>query len=172
MRIRNVSSFILGFAFLLTSAAPAAAQGTDVGVSYSLLRMYEVTAPIGFAVDLSRDVGTMGAGAMSVVGEFGMNRFTDDVLGDDETQFSYMGGIRFSAPATSGGITPFGQFLVGGLSSFDENDFAVQPGAGVKFNLNPGTDLRVQVDFPIDFAESDTYKGFRFNVGAVWAIGR
>jgi len=172
VRIRTISFFILGTALLLVSAAPAAAQDADVGVSYSILRQYEVTAPVGFAVDVSKAVGAVGNGTMRVVGEFGMNRFTDEDLIDAETQFSYMGGLRFAAPTSTGGITPFGQFLVGGLSSFDENDFAVQPGGGVAFDLNPNTDVRVQVDFPIDFAESKTFTGFRFNVGVVWAIGQ
>lgn len=172
MRIRTIISFLSASVFFLSAAAPAAAQDATVGVSYSVLRQYEVTAPVGFVVDFSKAVGSLGAGAMSVVGEFGLNRFSDEDLFEDENQFSYMGGIRLSAPTSTGGITPFGQFLVGGLSSFDQNDFAVQPGGGVAFNLNPGTDVRVQVDFPIDFAESQTYKGVRFNVGLVWSLGQ
>lgn len=175
MRNRTLgSSFFLTLALLLITAVPAAAQDANVGVSYSFLRQYEISAPVGVAVDFSKAVGSLGTGTMSVVGEFGLNRFSDeDVLGDEsESQFSYMGGVRFSAPTTSGGITPFGQFLVGGLSSFDQNDFAIQPGGGIAFNVNPNTDVRVQVDFPIDFAESETFTGFRFNVGVVWALGR
>jgi hypothetical protein len=174
VRIRTITSFILGSAFLLASAAPAAAQTStkaEVGVSYSILKMYDLTAPIGFAVDFGKQITSVGAGSLGIVGEFGMNRFTDDIIVEDENQFSFMGGVRFAGPQ-SGKIRPFGQFLVGGLSSFEQNDFAVQPGAGININIKENMDWRVQVDFPIDFAENETFKGFRFNVGLVWWIGQ
>lgn len=173
MRIRKVTGLILGSAFLLASAAPAAAQSnqTEVGVSYSILKMYDLTAPAGFAVDFGKQIAPMGGGSLGIVGEFGLNRFTDDVLIESENQVSLMGGVRFAGPR-SGKIRPFGQVLAGLLSSFEEQDFAIQPGVGVNVNLTPTMDWRVQVDFPIDFAESDTYKGFRFNVGLVWWLGR
>jgi hypothetical protein len=173
VRIRAIISFLSASVFFLSAAAPAAAQDATVGVSYSVLRQYEVTAPVGFAVDVSKAVGSLGAGAMSVVGEFGLNRFSgEDFGGEDETQFSFMGGVRLSGPTSTGGITPFGQVLLGGLNSFDQTDFAVQPGGGVAFNLNPGTDLRVQIDLPISSADVNGSTGVRFNVGVVWTLGQ
>lgn len=175
MRIRSVTALLLSSAFLLAFAAPAAAQSTksEVGLSYSFLNMYESNAPIGFAVDFGKEISTMGNGGISVVGEFGMNRFSADNFFDAENQFSYMGGVRFTAKGSgSSKARFFGQVLLGGLSSFDQNDFAMQPGGGVAFNIQENTDARVQIDFPIDFAEAKTFTGVRLNFGIVWWIGR
>jgi hypothetical protein len=171
VRNRTFGSFILGSVFLLAGAASASAQttgSTEVATSYSFLQMYDYKAPAGFAVDFARTMTPMGGGSLGIVGEFGVNHFSDDQLIDGENQFSLMGGVRLAAPRR-GKIRPFGQVLAGLLSSFEEHDFAIQPGGGVNINLRPNTDLRVQVDLPIDFAASKTYSGFRFNVGvAFW----
>ncbi|MEZ5316402.1 MAG: hypothetical protein R2752_03270 [Vicinamibacterales bacterium] len=171
MRIRTCAVLLFVSAFFVAGARPALAQSagsTEVGVSYSFLQMYDYKAPGGVAVDFARTLRPMGGGSLGVVGELGVNHFSDDLLVDGENQLSLMGGVRLAAPKR-GQIRPFGQVLMGLLSSFDEHDFAIQPGGGVNMTLRPNTDLRVQVDFPFDFAASKTFTGFRFNVGvAFW----
>jgi hypothetical protein len=174
VRIRSISAFILGSAFLLSVAAPAAAQTStkaEVGVSYSFLHMYEVNAPVGFAFDFGKAITSIGNGSLGIVAEFGLNRFSGDDLVEAENQYSYMAGLRFAGPRT-GRFRPFGQIVFGGLNSFEQKDFAMQPGAGVNINVRENMDWRVQVDIPVDFAESKTFTGFRFNVGLVWWVGQ
>jgi len=162
----TAKSVVLGLAVLLSSVVPAAAQG-EFGISYSFLRQWEEPAPAGVTIDYTHPVTTIGtSAALGAVGEFSMNRLSDI----DITQTTFLGGVRVTA-AGGGRIQPFGQFLLGVLHWPDINDFAIQPGGGVKIGMNPAFDLRVQVDFPIDFFEGETETGFRLNVGVVFPVG-
>jgi hypothetical protein len=168
LRARNL---VLATALLLASVVPAAAQN-EVGLSYSILRLYEETAPAGFTVDFSRRLATVGTTAgLTAVGELSVNMFGDIGYENDTTQFTFMGGMRFITGP--GKVRPFGQFLIGGLKWTDfETDLAVQPGAGLQVSIRPRLDLRGQIDFPIDFFAGESEVGYRFNVGVVMPLGQ
>jgi hypothetical protein len=172
LRAGFVKAIVVGAA-LVTWPTPAGAQTSpELGVSYGILRIYEETAPFGFAVDVSKPFSAVGAGmGLGVIGEFALNQLGDIGFDRDITQTTFMGGVRVGSIGQRK-VRPFGQFLLGGLKWTDfDTDFAVQPGAGIRLTLHPRFDVRVQVDFPIDFFEGTSETGYRFNLGVVIPMG-
>lgn len=112
--------------------------------------------------------------SFGVVGEVGGNYATISVLDTDLniSEFSFMGGPKYAARVNPK-VTPFAQFLVGGVRlsgallgvSESETDFAIQPGAGVDVGLAPNLALRLQGDYRMVRSDGDTLNHFRFVIG-------
>jgi hypothetical protein len=115
--------------------------------------------PLGFAVDVARNFGTLGLG---VVGDFGWSHDSEDEL--SVTSWHLAGGLRWSGRKT--GLSPFGQFLLGGVfNSFSDdvgtdfegdNHFMLQPGGGVVFAAESGWGFVGQVDLRHVFLDEET----------------
>lgn len=177
MRIRTVTTSLIGLALTLALAAPAAAQGAAASsgptfaAGVSFLNIAEDTGT-GFQVDLGYPVQSMNKGNIGIVGDFGWNSY-----GDEVSSLMFGGGVRFTG-TTNAKVQPFGQFLIG-MSRFSnefdsESDMYVAPGGGVDIRLNDKWNFRGQIDIPIvmfaeDVGGSET--GVRFMFGVSTRIG-
>jgi opacity protein-like surface antigen len=163
-------------------AAPSSAQTTtpawDFSGSYSLLRDLDV--------DENFHGWLIGAGAnlspiFAVVGELGGNykSFDEGIVDVSLSVHSFLGGVRVQS-RDNAQFTPYGQLLLGAArgtidvegDSDSETDFALQPGAGVDWWLQPNAGVRVGVDYRQIFSEGDDLSQFRFHVGIVLTGGR
>lgn len=177
VRIRTVTTSLIGLALTLALAAPAAAQGAAASsgptfaAGVSFLNIAEDTGT-GFQVDLGYPVQSMNKGNIGIVGDFGWNSY-----GDEVSSLMFGGGVRFTG-TTNAKVQPFGQFLIG-MSRFSnefdsESDMYVAPGGGVDIRLNDKWNFRGQIDIPIvmfaeDVGGSET--GVRFMFGVSTRIG-
>jgi hypothetical protein len=174
VRIRTVTTSLIGLALTVALAAPAAAQGAAApsgptfAAGVSFLNIAEDTGT-GFQVDLGYPVQSMNKGNIGVVGDFGWNSY-----GDDISSLMFGGGVRFTGTANAK-VQPFGQFLIGLFRasnvSDSESDMYVAPGGGVDIRLNDKWNFRGQIDIPIVFAESESETGVRFMFGVSTRIG-
>ena len=122
MQIWRVTRAVLASAFVLTVAAPAAAQQSspapgasggaplgEVGLTYSILRSDEETSPVGFGLSVSRRVArSSNAVDVQVAGEVGANHFAATTDFDASTQTSFMAGVRFVGRGNAS-AAPFAQ---------------------------------------------------------------
>ena len=177
MRIRTVTTSLIGLALSLALAAPAAAQGAAAtsgptfAAGVSFLNIAEDTGT-GFQVDLSYPVRSMTNGNISVVGDFGWHTY-----GDDVSSLMFGGGVRFTATGNDK-FQPFGQFLIGafrlsfgGDVDFSETEMYVAPGGGVDVRINDKWNFRGQIDIPIVLFEGESETGVRFMFGVSTRIG-
>lgn len=179
VRIRTVTTSLIGLALSLTLAAPAAAQGAAASsgptfaAGVSFLNISEDTGT-GFQVDLSYPVKSMTNGNIGVVGDFGWNSY-----GDSISSLMFGGGVRFTGTGNDK-FQPFGQFLIGvfrvsnGDFDVSETEMYVAPGGGVDIRINDKWNFRGQLDIPIvmfgeDVGGSET--GVRFMFGVSTKIG-
>ena len=137
VNIVNVKTALVSSALLLGLAVPAAAQG-QLGAGLSFLDSSSTGA--GVTVDYAYPIVPLTRGAVSVVGDFGLNKF------DGATVTSYLGGLRLKYNLNDR-VSPFGQFLFGVEHCCEFTDTALQPGFGVDFAINPTLNVRAQVDF-------------------------
>lgn len=182
MRIRTVTTSLIGLMLVLAMAAPAAAQPAGsrplLGAGLSFLTDGDETGT-GFMVDIGFPFLDMNGAVLSGVGDFGYHNF------DGFSTLTYMPGVRFTATKSSR-FQPFGQFLIGAthFSASDcegegcsENDFTLAPGGGIDIRINDKFNFRGQVDFliikfPGEFeGESDWDNATRFTFGISMKIG-
>src|SRR5688572_7421837 len=152
VNIVNVKTVLVSSALLLGLAVPAAAQG-QLGAGISFLDSSSTGA--GVTVDYAYPIVPLTQGAVSVVGDFGLNKF------DGATVTSYLAGLRVRANLNSR-VAPFGQFLVGVERCCDSTETALQPGVGVDFAINPTLNFRAQVDFRTVRAEGESFNSQRY----------
>ena len=127
------------------------------------MKVSSVNAPVGGMIDVAHKVLVL-SGDGDVVGEVNFSRF------EGATVATVMGGFR-AAERVAPRAKVFGQLLVGLWHDDAGTDFALQPGAGIDVPVNPRFDLRVRLDFPIDFFEGAHQTATRFGVGVVIPIG-
>lgn len=144
---------VLALGISAVSAAPAAAQdGQRLGIGYQYIRFseFDLSYPLGFNIDYSIPLTAV---PISIVGEFGWSRHSDDPFGSNLLNFGV--GGRYTVPL-EGAITPYAQILFGAQRDsdsiddeevFNETNFIWQPGGGVEFPLNDMWDLFGQIDF-------------------------
>ncbi len=186
---RSVSIAAAATAFVLGFVGPAGAQVAitattptptyEISVGYQLFRAGEVCGdeeivggvvvetcrpdrvfPLGFAGDVARNFGTLGLG---VVGDVGWSHDSEDEL--SVTSWHLAGGLRW-ASHKAGRLSPFGQFLLGGVfNSFSDDvgtdfegdsHFMLQPGGGVVFTAENGWGFVGQVDLRHVFLDEDS----------------
>jgi hypothetical protein len=145
------------------SEEPMGSQHASAGWNLERADPSQGTAPFGVTTDFSRKVMSL-SGDGCLVGEFSFSHFTGASV------MTFMGGFR-AAERIAPKVKVFGQFLAGALHVFGETDFAVQPGGGVDVAVNPRFDLRIRLDFPIDFFDGGHQTGKRFGVGIVIPVG-
>jgi len=171
-------------ALLVCLSVPAFAQDTvpavDIGGGYSFLRDQDLEENFhGWVASVAGNLNRW----MGVVGEVGGNYKTENILVDvDFSVHSFMGGVRFSA-RQAGGVTPFGQILLGGVrgsvsalgESESSTEFAIQPGAGVDIWLRPRFGIRVGGDYRRIFVseedDGEDSNEYRFYAGVVLGLG-
>ena len=155
VNIVNVKTALVSSALLLGLAVPAAAQG-QLGAGISFLDSSSTGA--GVTVDYAYPIVPLTRGAVSVVGDFGLNRF------DGATVTSYLAGLRVRGNLNSR-VAPFGQFLVGAEHCCGSTETALQPGFGVDFAITPTLNFRAQVDFRTVRYEGDDSNDQRYTFG-------
>ena len=140
MSNRVIGSCLLAVSLLFVGDRPVAAQsGVSVSGSYDFYyHEFDETSAAGAHFDVAKSLGMV-----DVVGEIGFNHF------DGGTPVSYQGGLRYNFATGMGGgsAKPFVQFLLGGWSCCDVNEFLIQPGVGVDIATGKGFDIRVAYDF-------------------------
>jgi len=161
-------------------AAPAMAQGIDVGVGYAFLRDEEIdeNLPLGWYADISGNI----SGSLGLVGEVGGSYKTvsDEFDEDLDIKLSVhhlMGGLRLSRRGE--GANAYLQVLAGGVrgtvsflgESDSVTDFAIQPGVGIEFG-GEGTRLRIGADYRRIFSEGESATQWRATAGIVFGMGR
>ena len=155
MSIVKVKTVLASSALLLALAAPAHGQG-QVGAGISFLDSSDTGA--GVTVDYAYPIVPLIRGAVSVVGDFGLNKF------DDATVTSYLGGLR-----VRGNVKPkvmaFGQFLMGGQHCCGSTNTTLQPGLGMEIAINPRLNFRAQVDFRTVRADGTSSNSQRYTFG-------
>jgi len=171
VRIVNVKAVFASSALLLALAAPAAAQGQsgaassvpqpELGAGLSFLDSSDTGT--GITVDYGHPVVPFTWGALSAVGDLGLNHF------DGATVSSYLGGVRVKGNVAPR-ISPFGQFLVGAEHCCGVTDFTLQPGVGVDVAINRMLNVRAQVDFRTVQAEQGNVNTQRYTFGVVLPI--
>jgi hypothetical protein len=156
VRIRTLTTSLVGLALVVAMAAPAAAQGSPVstrpllGAGVSILTDGSETGT-AFAVDIAFPFMGMSGAALSGVADFGYHNFEGYSL------LTYMPGARVTVTRSSR-FQPFGQFLIGAshFSTSDcegegcsETDLTLAPGGGIDVRINDTFNFRGQVDFLI-----------------------
>ena len=89
---RILTGILTSAALIALTAAPAAAQTTEVGMGFSLQKWNSGwgDAARGFSGEVSRTFSESGTTAIAVVGDLSWSRFSGE-----ETDLGVMGGIRF-----------------------------------------------------------------------------
>ena len=178
--MRRAACLMVLFTFCYLLPATALAQtraAADVGLSYSFLRGIEgdgVNVPVGWLVSPARSMNSW----LGVVGEVAGNyKIYED--GDTLWVHTFQGGVRLASRANPN-VTPFGQFLLGGIhvrgdegggNVDSETHFSIEPGGGVDVPLRGRMSARIAVGFPMFFVENETVNLFRLHVGVVFGIG-
>jgi hypothetical protein len=176
VRLLGTSALCAG---MLTVAAPVMAQDApkvEVSGGYSYLHVGDSDelehVPAGWYADVAGHVTPM----LGIVGQVtGNYKTVDDVNFKFHT---FAAGARVSG--NSGGVSPFGQVLVGigratfntdlaGLLPADVSDSSSDPilslGAGVNVRSGGAVGVRVGADYVRLFSEDDGTNLFRVNVG-------
>jgi hypothetical protein len=160
---------------LLARTAFAQPPAFDVSGGYSFLRDHEIDENLhGWVAAIAGYVTDW----LAIVGEVGGNYTTVPFLGTDidVSAHSFMAGPRVSSSRSD--VTPFGQFLVGGLrgsasalgQSESATEFAIQPGGGVDVGLRPNAGIRVGADYRRILSDLGINE-FRFYAGVVLRSG-
>jgi hypothetical protein len=171
---------VLTAVLLLGVQSPAHAQNNiDVSAGYQFGHVsqngFSTTLPYGWNVDVSGAIRPMWAW----VGEVGGIYKSENGVTDRE--HSYQGGVRVFEAVTPM-FTPYGQVLLGGLTSSascsgcsSASAFSVQPGGGVDIKVSPKASARIAADYRRVFF-SDTNGGgrndFRMVFGVVFHTGK
>jgi hypothetical protein len=179
--VRALSIVSCALACVLGCAVSAAAQDpqrTTVAASYSYLndRDIEENFPAGWLVAVTHRISP----GFGLVGEMGGNYKMDiEGTGIDLKVHAFMGGVRFEGAGRS--VTPFAQVLAGVAQgsvsvpgtddSISDNNFSVQPGAGVDLYFSERVGLRLQGDYRWIRGDDDNTSQFRFAAGLVIGIG-
>jgi hypothetical protein len=179
MRHFTGMTVLLIISYLLPTTAQAQARsGTEVGVSYSFVRVVEgdgLNVPVGWLVSLARSTNDW----LALVGEGAGSYKTTNEGGDTLWIHTFQGGVRVSA-RTNATITPFGQFLLGSMhlrsdegggNVLSETHFSIEPGGGLDLTINQRTSIRIAAGFPMSFVDDNIVNLFRFQVGVVFGIG-
>jgi hypothetical protein len=183
VRIKSVTTLILGVAVLVACAAPAMAQARptapppsssssssssgDFGIGYSFLHIGGASAAAGFDAFYTKDVSTMSSGSLGYVVDFSVNH--SGLFGTGELA---TGGVRANFKSSSKAKF-YGQ-ATGGFSHFPaSSQLVIDFGGGVDYPLQGQKfDLFVQADFPIVFFTGAKETGFRLNVGITMPVGK
>lgn len=179
------------------SAAAQDAPRAEVSAGYQLLGVrsgVDETLEKGWYADVAGNFGRFFGVVFQVSGNYKTFEETEIFQGITST-FSvdlkvheFMGGIRVNARPNRT-VTPFGQFLVGGVnastevsgavtgggqtffstsSSDSSTDLGLQAGGGVNFLLTDTFGIRAAADYIRVFGDEDDLNAFRFAVGAVF----
>jgi hypothetical protein len=123
--------------------------------------------------------------SLGVVGEVSAHYRTEDALDELGAPFSrdlgllgVHAGLRYTH-RHAGLVTPYVQALAGATrSSIDlpglrtvEDDFSIQPGAGVVFRLSDSVGLGLGADYRLVFGEESQRNELRFQAGLVFGVG-
>jgi hypothetical protein len=177
-------ALVLGTVLLLTSAAPAIAQGTlGAGISFIWPGEDQGTYT-GFTVDYSAPVHKTSTMSIGFVGDYTYAHHSEDVGvnplngSNDSVGLNlnlFQGGVRVTG-TTDAKIKPFGQFLLGGAHfsccGESETDFVITFGGGVDFHVSGRTNVRAQIDIPVIFFEGDSDAATRLFLGLSWSLGK
>lgn len=186
--------------FVLAVAASAGAQNAsrgEISAGYQLLGAkgdVDETLEKGWYADVAGNIGRIFSVVFQVSGNYKTFEETETIGGIttnvsvDLKVHEFMGGIRASARG-SRTITPFAQFLAGGVhgaadvsgsvvaggqtffstnTSDSGTDFGLQIGGGVNFQVSPAIGIRFAADYIRVSGDGDDLNAYRFAVGAVF----
>ncbi len=174
---RIMTSFLAGAALLALTAAPAAAQSTEVGGGFAI-QNWNGCCAYGFAADVAQAFYRSKNFSIAGVGDFGWTRFTGE-----ESDSTVVGGVRFKflrdrpvslfAQGTTG-MVHWSEDATAGFSAASGNYYIVGGGGGVQIRLNEMIDIKGQVDVweanNSDIQDWDTI--YRYTFGAVFKFGK
>jgi opacity protein-like surface antigen len=196
MSRRIVSICVLALGISISAAAQDAPRA-EVSAGYQLLGLQndvDETLEKGWYADVAGNFGRFFGVVFQVSGNYKTFTETETFSGITATVnvdlkvHEFMGGVRVNARPNPT-VTPFGQFLVGGVngsakvsgsvtgggetffstsSSDSTTDFGLQAGGGVNIQLSKRFGVRAAADFIRVFGEDDNLNAFRFAVGAVF----
>ena len=166
----------VGAALLVLLAAPAAAQSSEVGAGFAILKQsWNECCAYGLGIDFARTIQTSPTRSIAIVGDFSYLKFTRDPF--TETDMPIVGGVRFKFFRHKR-ISVFAQGTAGVLlwkdsDPDDETDFIVGGGGGVQVRLTDLLDVKAQVDIHADKLGDGGgwYNISRFLFGAVIKFG-
>jgi len=154
-----------------TQTATSGSSDQALGLAYSIERLSGVTSGAGFTADYDKKVAGVGQNlGLDAAGEFGINHFANG------THEAFRGGVRFEDDATKK-LTPFGEFMIGGLHFTGGTDltFIVGGGANIALAQHGAKSkwlLRVQADIPVTMVTGGHVSGVRFDVGVAIPLGK
>jgi opacity protein-like surface antigen len=185
---------------VLATAMPVAAQNAqrgEISAGYQLLGArgdVDETLEKGWYADVAGNIGRVFSLVFQVSGNY--KTFDETVtvgtltsrVNVDLKVHEFMGGVRANARG-SRSITPFAQFLAGGVhgsadvsgsvvsggqtffstnTSDSGTDFGLQIGGGVNFHVSDGFGVRFAADYVRVFGDSDDLNAYRVAIGAVF----
>ena len=201
MRSHMTSPRVVGICLVVVATAiPAAAQTAsrgEISAGYQLLGArgdVDETLEKGWYADVAGNIGRVFSVVFQVSGNY--KSFDETVtvgtlttnVNVDLKVHEFMGGIRANARG-SRTITPFVQFLAGGVQGsadvsgsvvsggqtfFSTNtsdsgtDVGLQIGGGVNFAVSSAFGVRFAADYVRVFGDGDDLNAYRFAVGAVF----
>lgn len=155
----------------LALSRPAAAQGTEVGIDYSFIRLQDggsVNMPKGFLASVAS-----GKGAFSLVGELGANY--KSATGVLLQVYTFQAGPRFTN-RDKPRAHPYVEFLFGAMHlrvlGESTTKFSFEPAAGLEipFKKHKRMKARVGIGVPFVFADNENLHGLRVHGGFVFAV--
>ena len=184
---------------ILAIALPAAAQSEsrgEISAGYQLLGAkgdVDETLEKGWYADVAGNIGHVFSVVFQVSGNYKTFEQTETIGGIttnvsvDLKVHEFMGGIRANVRG-SRAITPFAQFLAGGVhgsadvsgsivsggqtffstnTSDSGTDFGLQIGGGVNVHVSDGFGVRFAADYVRVFGDGDDLNAYRIAIGAV-----
>jgi hypothetical protein len=173
-------------------AAPAFAQTAPTALSagYQFTRVPDLNLPLGWYVDVARNIAPRFAIAGEVSGGYKSETVTVGSSSVDETArlHTFMGGVRVAGSANPK-VVPFGQVLLGaarasgGVTASDpavsvlaatdaDTEFALQIGGGVTLTTSGNVGVRLGADYRRVFISDGGENEFRLVAGVVIPFGR
>jgi hypothetical protein len=153
---RWIAGVAIGVVAVAGAAAPASAQGVDVGVGYQASHIPENWNPLGFNVDVAFPM----TDPWSVVVEAGMTRDSESEEGIEGslTDWNFGGGVRYKL-ATAAPLGVSVDLIAGAV----RRDISVD-GLDELFEIDPETKFMIQPAVSITYDLADNY-AFLANLG-------
>ena len=170
-------SLVMASALLALTAAPAAAQNSELGVGFvSQNSSWNGCCAFGFGVDFAQAIRSTDTMSIAIIGDVYRVRFSDGGSpAFTENDASIVGGVRFKF-LRDRRVAVFVQGTAGVLPWSDSDgdsgtDVLIGGGGGIQIRLTDMLDAKIQVDAWADNDDGTWYSLSRWFFGATFKFG-
>ena len=172
-----MTRFLAGAALIALTAAPAAAQNTEIGGGFAI-QYWAGCCAYGFGADVAQTVYRSKHFSIAGVGDVGWTHFAgeeNDTTVVGGARFKFLAGkpVSFFAQGTTGRVY-WSEVQGTGFTADSGHYFIVGGGGGIQYKLTDMIDLKGQVDiWGANNTDVESWDAiYRFTFGAVFKFGR